>query len=167
MPGCSALFATVIHSAKRRLWLTSPYFVPDDVTLRALEAAAIRGVDVRLLLPGKADHLFVELASYTYYAELIQCGVKIFRYQEKFLHQKVMLVDRILAGFGTVNLDNRSLYLNFEATALVADKGFAAQVETMLQADFEVSERVGQDHLDNSLLLAMAARVARLASPLL
>ena len=168
MPGCSALFATVIHSAKRRLWLTSPYFVPDDVTLRALEAAAIRGVDVRLLLPGKADHLFVELASYTYYAELIQCGVKIFRYQEKFLHQKVMLVDRILAGIGTVNLDNRSLYLNFEATALVADKGFAAQVETMLQADFEVSERVGQDHLDNRpFYLQVAARVARLASPLL
>jgi cardiolipin synthase A/B len=165
---CSALFATMIHSAKHRLWLTSPYFVPDDVTVRALEAAAIRGVDVRLLLPGKADHLFVELASYTYYAQLIRCGVKIFRYQVKFLHQKVVLVDWILSGIGTVNLDNRSLYLNFEATALIADKGFAAQVETMLQADFEGSEPVRQDHLHTKpFYLQVAARVARLASPLL
>ena len=165
---CSALFATLIHSAKRRLWLTSPYFVPDDVTVRALEAAAIRGVDVRLLLPGKADHLFVELASYTYYAQLIRCGVKIFRYQAKFLHQKVVLIDGILAGVGTVNLDNRSLYLNFEATALIADKGFAAQVETMLQADFEGSEPVRQDYFNTKPFhLQVAARVARLASPLL
>ncbi len=166
--GCSALFATLIHSAKRRLWLTSPYFVPDDVTVRALEAAAIRGVDVRLLLPGKADHLFVELASYTYYAQLLRCGVQIFRYQAKFLHQKVVLIDGILAGVGTVNLDNRSLYLNFEATALIADKGFAAQVETMLQADFEGSEPVRQDHFATKPFhLQVAARVARLASPLL
>ncbi len=165
---CSALFATMIHSAKHRLWLTSPYFVPDDVTVRALEAAAICGVDVRLLLPGKADHLFVELASYTYYAQLIRCGVKIFRYQVKFLHQKVVLVDWILSGVGTVNLDNRSLYLNFEATALIADKGFAAQVEAMLQADFEESEPVRQDHLNTKpFYLQVAARVARLASPLL
>jgi cardiolipin synthase len=166
--GCSALFATMIHSAKHRLWLTSPYFVPDDVTVRALQAAAIRGVDVRLLLPGKADHLFVELASYTYYAQLIQCGVKIYRHQLKFLHQKVVLIDWILSGVGTVNLDNRSLYLNFEATALVADKEFAAQVETMLQADFDGSEPVRQDHFSAlPFSLQVAARVARLASPLL
>lgn len=165
---CSGLFATICHIAKRRLWLTSPYFVPDDVMVRALQAAAIRGVDVRLLLPGKADHLFVELASYTYYAKMIDCGVKFFRYQERFLHQKVVLVDRSLAGVGTVNLDNRSIYLNFEATALVADKDFASQIETMLEGDFEQSERVGRAHFDNKpFWFQVAARIARLASPLL
>ncbi len=165
---CSSLFATICQTATRRLWLTSPYFVPDDVMVRALQIAATRGVDVRLLLPGKADHLLVELASFTYYRKMIDCGVKFYRYQDRFLHQKVLLVDHFLAGVGTVNLDNRSLYLNFEATALVADNGFAAQIETMLNIDFEQSERVGPEHFDDKqLFFKIAARVARLTSPLL
>ena len=168
LANCSALFATLCHTAKQRLWLTSPYFVPDDVMVRALQSAAIRGVDVRLLLPGKADHLFVELASYTYYAKMIDCGVKFHRYQDRFLHQKIVLVDRNLAGVGTVNLDNRSLYLNFEATALVADKEFASEVEDMLQADFERSEAVGRAHFDDKpFWFQVISRIARLASPLL
>jgi cardiolipin synthase len=165
---CSALFATLVHSARRRLWMTSPYFVPDDVMVRALQAAAIRGVDVRILLPGKADHRFVELASFTYYCEMIDCGVRLFRYQDRFLHQKVVLVDDRLAGVGTVNLDNRALYLNFEATALVADDRFAKRVEEMLKADLEKCEPVNRGHFDNKpLRFRVAARIARLASPLL
>lgn len=165
---CSALFATLFHTARHRLWLTSPYFVPDDVMVRALQAAATRGVDVRILLPGKADHLFVELASFTYYAKMMDCGVQFFRYQERFLHQKVVLVDDNLAGVGTVNLDNRSLTLNFEATALIADKGFAETIADMLLADFAASTPVSRDHFDGKPLhFRVAARVARLASPLL
>ena len=168
MPNCSALFATLVKTARRRLWLTSPYFVPDDVMVRALQAAAIRGVDVRILLPGKADHRFVELASFTYYNEMIDCGVQLFRYQDRFLHQKVVLVDDRLAGVGTVNLDNRALYLNFEATALVADDRFARRVEAMLQADLALCEPVDRTHFDNKpLWFRVAARIARLASPLL
>jgi cardiolipin synthase len=168
LANCSSLFATICQIAKWRLWLTSPYFVPDDVMVRALQAAAIRGVDVRLLLPGKADHLFVELASFTYYKKMIDCGVKFYRYQNRFLHQKVVLVDHDLAAVGTVNLDNRSLYLNFEATALVADRDFASQIEAMLHVDFEQSECVGRGHFDKKQLwFKIAARVARLTSPLL
>lgn len=165
---CSALFATIVHVAQRRLWMTSPYFVPDDVMVRALQAAAIRGVDVRILLPGKADHRFVELASFTYYCEMMDCGVRLFRYQDRFLHQKVFLVDDRLAGVGTVNLDNRALYLNFEATALVADERFAKRVEAMLQSDLEHCESVDRAHFDNKPFhFRVAARIARLASPLL
>ena len=165
---CSALFATIVHVAQRRLWMTSPYFVPDDVMVRALQAAAIRGVDVRILLPGKADHRFVELASFTYYCEMMDCGVRLFRYQDRFLHQKVFLVDDRLAGVGTVNLDNRALYLNFEATALVADERFAKRVEAMLQSDLEHCESVDRAHFDNKpFYFRVAARIARLASPLL
>ena len=168
MANCSALFATLVHTAQRRLWMTSPYFVPDDVMVRALQAAAIRGVDVRILLPGKADHRFVELASFTYYCEMMDCGVRLFRYQNRFLHQKVLLVDDRLAGVGTVNLDNRALYLNFEATALVADDHFAKRVEVMLQVDLAHSEPVAPSHFeDKPLRFRIAARVARLASPLL
>jgi cardiolipin synthase len=168
MPNCSALFATLVHTAQRRLWMTSPYFVPDDAMVRALQAAAIRGVDIRILLPGKADHRFVELASFTYYSEMMDCGVRLFRYQDRFLHQKVFLVDDRLAGVGTVNLDNRALYLNFEATALVADDRFAKRVEAMLKADLEHCEPVDRAHFDDKpLRFRVAARIARLASPLL
>ena len=168
MPKCNALFATLVHTARRRLWITSPYFVPDDVMVRALQAAAIRGVDVRILLPGKADHRFVELASFTYYCEMMDCGVRLFRYQDRFLHQKVFLLDDRLAGVGTVNLDNRALYLNFEATALVADDRFAKSVEAMLKDDLEFCEPVDRSHFDDKPLpFRVAARIARLASPLL
>ena len=165
---CSVLFATLINTAQRRLWMTSPYFVPDDVMVRALQAAAIRGVDVRILLPGKADHRLVELASFTYYNEMLNCGVRLFRYQDRFMHQKVLLVDDLLAGVGTVNLDNRSLYLNFEATALVADAQFANRVQKMLQDDLTHCEMVDSEHFDKKPLhFRIAARIARLASPLL
>jgi len=167
-PNCSVLFATLVNTARRRLWITSPYFVPDGVMTRALQAAALRGVDVRILLPGKADQRLVELASFTYYGDMLECGVQLLRYRDRFMHQKVILVDDGLAGVGTVNLDNRSLYLNFEETALVADVGFAKQVEAMLQADLERCEAVERAHFDGKALpFRVAARIARLTSPLL
>ncbi len=121
-----------------------------------------------MLLPDKADHRLVELASYTYYSPMLQCGVQLFRYQGRFMHQKVILVDDSLAGVGTVNLDNRSLYLNFEATALVADRGFVRNVEAMLETDLENCKTVRAEQFDNKPLpFRAAARIARLASPLL
>ena len=168
LPNCSVLFATLVNAARRRVWITSPYFVPDDVMVRALQAAAFRGVDVRILLPGKADQRLVELASFTYYSDMTDCGVRLFRYRDRFMHQKVILVDDRLAGVGTVNLDNRSLYLNFEETALVADTGFAREVEAMLLADLERCEAVDRTHFDHKpLYYRAAARIARLASPIL
>ena len=165
---CSVLFLTLINTARERVWITSPYFVPDEVMVRALQAAAVRGVDVRIILPGKADHQFVELASFTYYPRMIDCGVKLFRYQEKFLHQKVILIDNHLAGVGTVNLDNRSLYLNFEASALIADQTMVKDVESMLEADLESSDLVCREQFeDKPIYFRVAARVAALASPLL
>jgi len=167
-PNCSLLFTTLVDMAKDRLWLTSPYFVPDDVMVRSLQAAAVRGVDVRIILPAKADQRFIELASFTYYANMTDCGVRLFRYSGRFMHQKVILVDDLIAGVGTVNLDNRSLYLNFEATGLVADDAFVTQIENMLEDDLKVSEEVHSFHFNEKpFWFRASARVARLASPLL
>jgi cardiolipin synthase len=167
-PNCSVLFLTLIKSAAERVWITSPYFVPDDVLARALQAAALRGVDVRVLLPDKADQKLVELASFTYYADMTECGVRLYRYRDRFMHQKVILVDDTLAGIGTVNMDNRSMYLNFEETALVADPGIVREVDSMLRADLERCEAVDGAHFDlKPLPFRAAAQVARLASPLL
>ena len=165
---CSILFSSLVSSARSRLWITSPYFVPDDAMVRMLQAAALRGVDVRIILPDKPDQLLVTLASYTYYDDMLTNGVRLFRYREHFMHQKVILVDDTVAGVGTVNLDNRSLYLNFEATALVADDAFIKQVETMLIEDLDNSEPVRCEHFYHKpLYVRVAANIARLASPLL
>jgi cardiolipin synthase len=165
---CGILFSTLISQARSRLWITSPYFVPDDAMVIALQAAANRGVDVRIILPDKADQRIVEFASFTYYDVMLKSGVRLYRYRDRFMHQKVILVDDTVAGVGTVNLDNRSLYLNFEATALVADNGFIKQIEIMLAEDLENSTPVASEHYDNKPLpFRVASRVARLASPLL
>ena len=165
---CSILFSSLISNARSRLWITSPYFVPNDAMVVALQAAALRGVDVRIILPDHADQVLVELASFTYYDDMLNNGVRLYRYREHFMHQKVILVDDSVAGIGTVNLDNRSLYLNFEATALVADADFIKQVEAMLQNDIENSSPVENEHFDNKPLpFRVASQIARLASPLL
>lgn len=165
---CSILFSSLVSNARSRLWITSPYFVPNDALVVALQAAALRGVDVRIILPDKADQRIVELASFTYYDDMLNNGVRLYRYRDHFMHQKVILVDDTVAGIGTVNLDNRSLYLNFEATALVADHDFVKQVEAMLMDDFDNSMAVKSEHFDNkSLPFRVASQLARLASPLL
>ena len=168
MANCSILFSTLISNARSRLWITSPYFVPDDAMVLALQAAALRGVDVRIILPDKADQRIVELASFTYYEDMLNNGARLYRYRDRFMHQKVILVDDVVAGVGTVNLDNRSLYLNFEATALVADEDFIKQIETMLVTDLGNSNPVQCEHFNSkSLPFRIASRIARLASPLL
>ncbi len=167
-PNCSVLFSTLIGAAKERVWITSPYFVPDEVLSRALQAAALRGVDVRILLPDEADQRLVELASFTYYDDMTSCGVKLYRYRNRFMHHKVILIDDALSGVGTVNMDNRSLYLNFEETALVADRDFARKIEAMLVEDFASSDDVHCTHFDErSAPFRIAAQLARLTSPIL
>ena len=99
---------------------------------------------------------------------MLNTGVRLYRYREHFMHQKVILVDDGLAGIGTVNLDNRSLYLNFEATALVADEGFAAEVAAMLEADLRGCIAVEAERFESRpFAFQIAARIARLASPVL
>jgi cardiolipin synthase A/B len=168
LPACTLLFVNAINQAQNRLWIASPYFVPDDSVLAALKLAAIRGVDVRILLPDRADHLFVYLCSFSYYAEMLAVGVKLYRYEPGFMHQKVILVDRILAGVGTVNLDNRSFFLNFEMTAFVSDSDFINSVEQMLLDDLEVCRRVKLSEYDRkSFWFKLAVQVSRLLAPIL
>ena len=168
VPKCSILFSELVAGARSRVWIASPYFVPDDVMTRALQSAAKRGVDVRIVLPDEPDQRFVELASLTYYTEMMGSGVRLFRYKGRFMHHKVVLVDDDLAAVGTVNLDYRSLYLNFEETAVVADRQFARKVEAMLDDDLAHCDEVAPGYLENQPFhIRIQARVARLASPLL
>lgn len=158
--------AEAANTARQRLWIASPYFVPDEGVLTALQAAAIRGVDVRILIPERPDHLLVWLSAFSYFEESMPYGVRIFRYQRGFLHQKVMLIDHRLAAVGSANLDNRSFRLNFEITGFSPDPAFVDEVARMLEADFEASvEARVEDFSEKPFLFRTACRVARLLAP--
>ncbi|MDX1605061.1 MAG: cardiolipin synthase [Candidatus Competibacterales bacterium] len=165
---CALLFVQAINSARRRLWIVSPYFVPDAQVVAALQLAVLRGVDVRILLPDRPDHLMVWLASYAYLSETDPLGIKLYRYRRGFLHQKVVLIDDDLSLIGTANFDNRSFRINFEITVVVADGQFVARVATMLENDFAHSVRATlQDYLRRPLPFRLACRAARLLAPIL
>ena len=162
----SAVYLSVIQDAQRRLWLASPYFVPSSPLLYAICHAALRGVDVRIILPHNPDHLLPWLSSFTFYPKLLAAGVKVFRYQEGFMHQKVLLADDEFAIVGSINLDYRSFMLNFELSSAVHDRDFASGVEAMFLADFD---RCLPEDLhkfsDASLLFRLKCRAAALMSP--
>jgi len=165
---CELFFLEALRSARRRIWIASPYFVPDEQVASALELARLRGVEVRILLPQKADQVMVNLAGYAYYPMSERVGIEIYRYKPGFLHQKVLLVDDEIAALGTANLDNRSFRLNFELVLVAWDRCFAAEVEAMLNDDFALSRRVAPGELDErSLLFRVGVSVSRLLAPVL
>jgi cardiolipin synthase len=163
---CAAVFLSVIQDAQKRLWLASPYFVPSSPLLYDICHAALRGVDVRIILPRMADHILPWLSAFTYYPRLRAAGVKVWRYQPGFMHQKVLLADDDFALVGSINLDYRSFMLNFELSAAVQDRTFAADVEKMFLADFDRS--LPEDlrkFEDGSLAFRLKCRAAALMSP--
>ena len=165
---CGLLFAHLIESAEERLWLATPYFVPDGRVLGALQLAALRGVDVRVLVPRTSDSVFFRWVPYAYLPEVERAGVKVHLYEPGFMHQKVTLVDRDFAAVGTANFDNRSFRLNFEATVVARDGGVCDAVAEMLEADFARSTQISQaDMEDKSALFRFAAQATRLLAPVL
>ncbi|MGR6981562.1 cardiolipin synthase [Testudinibacter sp. P27/CKL/0425] len=120
-------------SARRSITITSPYFVPSATLASSLATAAVRGIDVRLILPEKNDSFLVEWASRNFFDELLDAGVKIYRFEQGLLHTKSILIDSRLALLGTVNMDERSFMLNFEVTMIVDDLSFGQEVEALQQ----------------------------------
>jgi cardiolipin synthase len=142
--------------------------VPNSSVLNALKLAALKGVDVRIILPSRPDHLTAYLCSFSYYTELQAVKIKLYRYCSGFMHQKVILIDNDLAGIGTVNLDNRSFFLNFEVMTFSIERQFIHNVETMLQQDLNSSSLVNLDaYQQKSFWFKLAARVSRLLAPIL
>ena len=162
------MYVMALNQARRRVWLTAPYFVPDEAVMKALELAALRGVEIRILLAGASDSVLAKLASYHFIARLDRLGIRFTEYHAGFLHQKVALVDEHTALVGTANFDNRSFRLNFEVTALVHDDAFAAEVEAMLDADFASGRELKVDELaDRGFLWQLKVSLARLMAPIL
>ncbi len=164
----SLFFSAAINAARERVWLSTPYFVPDTAVRSALQLAVLRGVDVRVLIPSRPDHHTVFLASTLHAHHALRAGIGMFRYQPGFLHQKALLIDHDCAAIGSMNLDSRSFRLNFEVGVLVVDETFAGEVETMLTADFSRAVAIDErEYRDAPYLRRVAMHVARLFDPLL
>jgi cardiolipin synthase len=160
-------FCNAIGAARERIWIASPYFVPDTDILTALKLAAVRGVDVRILVPEMIDHKIVWLAAFAYFDEVRAAGIEIWRYNEGFMHQKVLVVDDAIASIGTINLDNRSCRLNFEVTAMFFDASVAGKVASMLEADFARSSLLTKTLSEQPRHIRVGAPIARLFAPVL
>lgn len=121
-----------IYSAKEELIFTTPYFVPSDDILHAICTAAERGIQVKLVLPKKGDSLMTNWASRAFFTELLESGVQIYQFEHNLLHTKSILIDKKLSLVGTVNLDMRSLWLNFELTAVIDEIQFSNELDQLL-----------------------------------
>ncbi|WP_374621762.1 cardiolipin synthase [Devosia sp.] len=165
---CPIAFTDIIGQARQRLWVVSPYFVPDTDTRTALYAAALRGVDVRIMLPSRPDHMLVWLASNAHADAMVEHGVGVYRYLGGFLHQKVILMDDRIAGVGSVNFDNRSFAINFELTVWMPESGAVSAVEDMLANDFAKCHQVSREDVrGRPPLQRFISQAARLLSPVL
>lgn len=154
-----------LHRAQKRIWLVTPYFVPGEAARMALTSAALRGVDVRLLVPRRSDSALVSAAARSYFDELIGAGVRVFEYP-RMLHTKALLVDSETSVLGSSNFDNRSFRLNFELCVLFEDAGVATALESVLTEDLSHGREVrGPRRL--AFWPALGEASARLLSPLL
>lgn len=154
--------------AQERIWLASPYFVPSEAVKEALCAAAIRGIDVRILLPRRGDNKAAQLALFTYVPDMLACGVRLLAYEPGFLHEKVCVVDSSHCSIGTANLDERSLRLNFELTLLMEDPAATSRVITMLEQDMTQAGNITPGVWYKApITLRLLANCCRLLSPVL
>ncbi len=162
------LLLTSIYSARKEIILTTPYFVPDDTLLTAIKSAAERGVNVRIIIPRKNDSKLVQFASQAHFEDLLQAGVDIFLFTEGLLHSKTITVDGDYALFGSVNLDMRSFWLNFEATLFIYNKDFTRLIrEKQKQYEQQAHHLALQDLSARPLTVKFKENVALLIGPLL
>lgn len=165
---CLLAHICMINSARDRLWIANPYLVPPDSLMDAILLAALRGVDVRFIVPSYSDAWIVMIASQIYIKKLIQHGVKVYRYNTGFLHEKVVLVDNRFAVIGSANFDFRSMFINFEITVVAKEERFIDEVEAMLIEDFTKSEEIQLSEFGHeSLLKKISTRAANLLAPIL
>ncbi len=166
--GIDELFVALIHSARERVLISTPYFVPSEPLLQALQVAILKGAEVHLLLSGRSDHPLVHLAQQSYYSELLAAGARIHLFQPGFLHAKHMSIDETVAVVGSSNVDMRSFALNSEISLVLYDRDATLALRRIEDARLEQSIRLmPSDWESRNLVRKCAENVARLFSPLL
>lgn len=161
-------FITAVSQANETVYLTSPYFIPDEPFNIALQLAALRGVDVRVLVPFKSDHSFVNFAGRSYYDELLQHDVKIYEYRGGYLHAKMLTVDGQFTVIGSTNVDVRSFSYNFEVNVQVYGEAFARKANAVFFSDLKESMQLDPEAFANRPAhVRFGENTCRLFSPLL
>ncbi|GIO42094.1 cardiolipin synthase [Paenibacillus apis] len=163
-----SVFFAMITTAKKSIWLATPYFIPDDDILTALRVAALSGIDVRILFPAKPDKRLPFLASHSYFPALLEAGVKIYEYEKGFLHSKLLIADGEVATVGTANMDMRSFHLNFEVNLLLVQTDSVRKVVRDFERDLLSTKRIVlTEFMKKKVVLRFMESAARLLSPLL
>lgn len=161
-------YVKMINSARRSIYIQSPYFIPDASVMEALKIAALSGIDIRIMIPNMPDHPFVYWATYCHAGELLKYGVKIYTYENGFLHAKTIVVDDTIASVGTANFDVRSFKLNFEANALIYNSEVAYDLQTAFLNDINLCYELTRElYLERRWTVKFKESVSRLLSPLL
>lgn len=161
-------YLKMISDAKDKLYIETPYFIPDDSILEALRLAGLAGLDVRVMIPCKPDHPFVYWASLSYIGELLKAGVKFYTYERGFLHSKVVIMDDFVSSVGTANLDIRSFQLNFEVNAFVYDSELNRKLTNNFIDDLKYCKEITkEDYRNRSNWVKLKESFSRLLSPIL
>ena len=161
-------YCKMISEAERKIYIQTPYFVPDDSVFELLRISALAGIDVRVVIPGNPDHPFVYWASLSYLGDLLNAGVKCYEYKKGFLHSKLIVVDSLISSVGTANMDIRSFRLNFEINSFIYDEKTALQLENRFIKDLEDCQEIMlESYAKRTKLTKIKESISRLLSPLL
>lgn len=162
------LYFSMITNANRKIYIQSPYFIPDASILKALETAALSGVDVHLMMTGKPDKRLPFWTAQTYFSSLLSAGVKIYLYNRGFLHSKVIIVDDLISTVGSCNMDIRSFHINYEVNAVMYDKHISEQLKEQFFIDVEYSHLIDKSFLKKkNILYKFRDSLCRLTAPLM
>jgi cardiolipin synthase len=154
--------------AEEELLITSPYFIPGESVLDAINVSARSGVKIKLLVPGKSDSALVNAASRSYYREMLDAGVEVYLYKKGFVHAKTLVADGQLAIVGTANMDQRSFELNFEVNSIIYDDKVAGQLRDVFYADIKDAFKINpKTWAKRTLFKQLPEKLIRLLSPLL
>ncbi len=161
-------YLKMIFRAKKYIYIQTPYFIPDVSFLDALRIACLSGVDVRIMIPNKPDHIFVYWATYSNVGHLLKAGAKIYIYDNGFLHAKQIVIDDEVATVGTANIDVRSFKLNFEVNAFIYDRDKSHELAELFEQDLLLSTELTLDiYRERSLTIRLKESMANLISPIL
>ena len=164
----SFVFFKAITLAKKCIYVQTPYFLPSDAVLKALQSAALAGVDVRLMIPRKPDSMMLRLATGSYIKECMQAGIKVYLYENTVMHAKVVIVDDEFVTTGSTNFDFRSFEHNFEFNALIYSREFNRQMRDIFDADIQQCSRLRMGQWKQRPLIQKALEsIVRLISPIL
>lgn len=167
-PTIKNAYLKMLMSAKRFIYIQTPYFIPDSSFLNAIEIAALSGIDVRIMVPNKPDHMFVYWATYSYVGELLKAGAKIYIYEKGFIHAKTMVIDDEASTVGTANIDVRSFTLNFEVNAFLYNKNISHELAEIFEKDIlDCTELTLEKYNNRSNTIKFKESISRLLSPIL